>query len=92
MVPAGLPGALAVAPLDRVLVETDAPFLTPMPRRGRPNASYLVPHTVRVMAEVRRLPLEELCRALDANAEAALGGTWPAYAPAPPEVPAGQDA
>ncbi len=76
--------ALAVAPLDRVLVETDAPFLTPMPLRGRPNASYLVPHTVRAMAEVRRLPLTELCRALDANAEVALGGTWPAYAPPGP--------
>ena len=45
--------ALAVAPLDRVLVETDAPFLTPTPHRGRPNASYLVPLTVRAMAEVR---------------------------------------
>lgn len=74
--------ALAVAPLDRVLVETDAPFLTPMPVRGRPNASYLVPHTARVMAEVRQLPLEELCRVLDANADVALGGSWPAYADA----------
>jgi len=76
--------ALAVAPLDRVLVETDAPFLTPMPLRGRPNASYLVPHTARVMAEVRQVPLEELCRALDANADVALGGSWPAYAPSQP--------
>ncbi len=42
--------ALRVAPLDRVLVETDAPFLAPMPFRGRPNASYLVPVTVRAMA------------------------------------------
>ena len=72
--------ALAVTPLDRVLVETDAPFLTPTPLRGRPNASYLVPHTVRAMAEVRQVPLVELCRALDANAEVALGGTWPTAA------------
>ncbi len=42
--------ALAVVPQDRVLVETDAPFLTPTPYRGRPNASYLVPATVRAMA------------------------------------------
>ena len=41
-----------LAPLDRILVETDAPFLTPMPYRGRPNASYLIPHTARLMAEV----------------------------------------
>ena len=70
--------ALAITPPDRVLVETDAPFLTPVPLRGRPNASYLVPYTARVMAEVRQQPLEELCRALDANADAALGGPWPA--------------
>ena len=45
--------ALVVTPRDRVLVETDAPFLTPTPYRGRPNASYLVPLTMRAMAEVR---------------------------------------
>lgn len=44
---------LALAPLDRILVETDAPFLTPVPFRGRPNAPYLVPVTVRAMAAVR---------------------------------------
>ena len=74
--------ALAVTPLDRVLVETDAPFLTPVPARGRPNASYLVPTTVRAMAEVRGLALPDLCRALDENADAALGGPWPPYAAA----------
>ncbi len=73
---ANLRRALAVAPLDRILVETDAPFLTPMPFRGRPNASYLVPHTVRVMAEVRQVPLERLCAAIDANTEVAFGGVW----------------
>ena len=68
--------ALAVAPRDRVLVETDAPYLTPVPFRGRPNASYLVPLTVRAMAEVRGDDLEELCAAIDANTEAAFGGPW----------------
>jgi TatD DNase family protein len=68
--------ALRLAPLDRILVETDAPYLTPMPWRGRPNASYLIPHTASVMAQVRGLPLPDLCRALDANAEAAFGGSW----------------
>jgi TatD DNase family protein len=68
--------ALAVTPLDRVLVETDAPYLTPTPYRGRPNASYLVPVTVRAMADVRGDDLEELCRAIDANTERAFGGAW----------------
>jgi TatD DNase family protein len=73
---AGLRDALAVTPLDRLLVETDAPYLTPMPYRGRPNASYLVPHTVRAMAEVLGADLETLCTAVAANTEAAFGGPW----------------
>jgi TatD DNase family protein len=73
---APLRDALAVTPRDRVLVETDAPFLTPTPWRGRPNASYLVPLTVRAMAEVLRADLEDLCRAIDANTETAFGGAW----------------
>jgi TatD DNase family protein len=68
--------ALVVAPVDRVLVETDAPYLTPMPHRGRPNASYLVPHTVRAMAAARGADLAELCAALEANTFAAYGGAW----------------
>jgi TatD DNase family protein len=67
----GLRDALAVTPLDRVLVETDAPFLTPSPYRGRPNASYLVPHTVRAMAEVLGVGEDSLCTAIAANTEAA---------------------
>ena len=63
-------------PMDRILVETDAPFLTPMPFRGRPNASYLVPHTVRAMAQVCGADLETLCEAIDANTERAFGGPW----------------
>ena len=68
--------ALVVAPQDRVLVETDAPYLTPTPHRGRPNASYLVPLTVRSMAATRGEDLAELCAAVDANTEAAFGGAW----------------
>ncbi|MES9521761.1 TatD family hydrolase [Streptomyces capoamus] len=59
--------ALAVAPLDLVLVETDAPFLTPAPYRGRPNAPYLVPVTVRAMAAVRGVDEDVLATALAAN-------------------------
>ena len=69
--------ALTVAPVDRILVETDAPFLTPMPHRGRPNASYLIPLTVRSMAETRGDDLARLCRSIDENTDAAFGGPWP---------------
>jgi len=68
--------ALAITPRDRVLVETDAPYLTPTPHRGRTNASYLVPLTVRAMAEVRGDDLETLCAALDSTTERAFGGPW----------------
>ncbi|MCX4881338.1 TatD family hydrolase [Streptomyces sp. NBC_00847] len=59
--------ALAVAPLELVLVETDAPFLTPVPYRGRPNAPYLIPVTVRAMAAVRGIDEDALATALAAN-------------------------
>jgi len=68
--------ALSVTPLDRILVETDAPFLTPVPHRGQQNAPYLIPLTVRAMAAVRGVDLNELCQAIDANTEAAFGGSW----------------
>jgi TatD DNase family protein len=68
--------ALAIVPRDRLLVETDAPFLTPAPHRGRLNSPYLIPHTLQVMAEVLGEDLGELCAAIDANTEAAFGGAW----------------
>ena len=68
--------ALRVTPQDRVLVETDAPYLTPMPHRGRTNASYLVPLTVRSMAGTRGEDLTGLCRAIERNTEVAFGGGW----------------
>ena len=68
--------ALAVAPQDRLLVETDAPFLTPAPHRGRPNASYLVPHTMRLMASERGEDLVGLCEAVEENTFEAFGGRW----------------
>ena len=71
-----LRAALRATPLDRILVETDAPYLTPMPHRGRPNASYLVPLTVRSMAQTRGLEVAELCEAIAVNTDAAFGGPW----------------
>jgi TatD DNase family protein len=59
--------ALAVAPLDLILVETDAPFMAPVPHRGRPNSSDLIPHTVRLMAEVKNVEVDVLCTAISAT-------------------------
>jgi TatD DNase family protein len=67
--------AVRAVPRDLLLVETDAPFLAPHPYRGRPNASYLVPLTVRALAEVRGDDLEELCAALD-RTSARVYGSW----------------
>ncbi len=71
-----LRAALRVTPVDRILVETDAPFLTPAPHRGRPNASFLIPLTVRFMSEILRLDVADVCRAIDANTDRAFGGAW----------------
>jgi len=71
-----LRAALTLAPADRILVETDAPYLTPMPYRGRPNGSYLVPVTVRAMAAARGDDLTELCTGIEANTAAVFGGAW----------------
>ncbi|MFE5187542.1 TatD family hydrolase [Streptomyces sp. NPDC056628] len=62
-----LRNAVAVAPPELLLVETDAPFLTPAPYRGRPNAPYLIPITVRAMAEVRGIDEDTLAAALGSN-------------------------
>ncbi len=67
--------AAALAPVGQLLVETDSPFLTPVPYRGRPNASRLVPHTVRALAEVTGVELEELCAHLTTTAERVFG-SW----------------
>ncbi|MFJ6721073.1 MULTISPECIES: TatD family hydrolase [unclassified Streptomyces] len=64
---ASLREALAVAPSELVLVETDAPYLTPAPYRGRPNAPYLIPLTVRAMAAVRGIDEDAMATALAAN-------------------------
>ena len=69
----GLREAAVVAPIDLILVETDAPFLTPAPFRGRPNAPYLVPHTVRALARTKGVEVDELCRASRATGERVFG-------------------
>ena len=70
---------LRAAPRDQILVETDAPFLTPEPFRGRSNASFLIPLTVRFMAGIVGVSVEELCRDIAENTERAFGGSWPEW-------------
>jgi TatD DNase family protein len=65
--------AAEVAPAELILVETDAPFLTPVPHRGKPNTPAMVAHTVRRIAEVKRLELDELCAAIAATGERVFG-------------------
>ena len=65
--------ALAVAPRELLLVETDAPYLTPAPYRGRPNAPYLIPHTLRAMAAELGADPAELGAQIAANTERAYG-------------------
>ena len=65
--------ALAVAPRSLLLVETDAPYLTPAPHRGRPNAPYLLPHTLRAMAEHLQTDVAVLAAQITSNTELVYG-------------------
>ena len=71
----GIREALSIAPRELVLVETDAPFLTPTPFRGRPNGSYLIPLTLRFMAEHLGVSVDELGADVARNTETVYG-TW----------------
>jgi TatD DNase family protein len=65
--------ALAVTPEEQLLVETDAPFLTPVPYRGKHNAPNLIPLTLRAMAEFKGVAAEELAASVSANATRVFG-------------------
>lgn len=60
-------------PADRLLVETDAPYLAPVPNRGKRNVPAWVRYTAQLLADVRGVPLQELEPVLDANAERLFG-------------------
>lgn len=63
----GVVGAASIIPLDRILVETDAPFLPPQGRRGKPNAPRYLPETVERLAGLRGLSVEEIATATRHN-------------------------
>jgi TatD DNase family protein len=65
--------ALEVIPRANILIETDAPYLTPTPWRGRPNSSYLLPHTLRFMAEHLGTDPSMLAAQISSNTEAVYG-------------------
>lgn len=81
--------ALEVIPRSRILVETDAPYLTPMPFRGRPNSAYLLPHTLRFMADHLGTDASMLAAQVSSNSEDVYG-RWEDEPPAitsPLELP-----
>ena len=65
--------AAEVTPLSQMLVETDAPYLTPMPHRGRPNSPYLIPLTVRSLAATMGRDVDEICAGISATGDRVFG-------------------
>jgi TatD DNase family protein len=65
--------AVPLVPTAQLLVETDAPFLTPHPYRGAPNEPYCLPYTARALAELIDLPAEELAQVTTDNARRTYG-------------------
>lgn len=58
-----------IVPLDRLHIETDAPFLAPVPLRGKPNTAAYVVHTAQVVADLKKVSLQTLCEQTNKNAE-----------------------
>jgi TatD DNase family protein len=65
--------AARIVPAEQLLVETDAPFLTPHPFRGRPNEPYCAAYTVRALAELRGVDVLDLATTVERNAERVFG-------------------
>ena len=65
--------AAAIAPPELILMETDAPYLTPVPNRGRQNAPAQVAHTLRAVAQVKGMAVADLCAAVMATGERVFG-------------------
>jgi TatD DNase family protein len=66
-------GAARAVPADRLILETDCPFLAPVPMRGKPNEPAYLHHTARFLAQLRGESLEDLEHATTSNAEALFG-------------------
>jgi TatD DNase family protein len=68
-----LRAAARAVPADRILAETDSPYLAPQPRRGRPNEPANVAHTIAALAEARAEDADELAARIDENATRVFG-------------------
>ena len=64
---------MAEIPRDHILVETDAPYLTPMPYRGRTNAPYMIPYTLTAMADVLGISVDAMAAITRANTQSVYG-------------------
>lgn len=64
----------AFVPLDRMLIETDSPYLAPVPYRGKTNNPALVPYVAAQLAEIRRCPVEDIANITSRNFEALFKG------------------
>jgi TatD DNase family protein len=62
-------GVLEQVPLDRILLETDAPFLTPVPHRGKENAPFYLPHIAEKVAEVKNVPVDQVINQCNSNSK-----------------------
>ena len=71
----GLREAAAAAPAEAILAETDSPYLTPMPHRGKPNTPAMVAHTLRCLADVKQIGVEDMCALVTATGERVFG-SW----------------
>ena len=65
--------AASACPLDRMLIETDSPYLAPLPHRGKPNRPAWVPHVGRFIADLRDLDAAVVATATSANATTLFG-------------------
>jgi TatD DNase family protein len=66
--------AAQLCPLDSLLVETDSPYLAPLPHRGKTNRPAWVPHVGRFIADLRQLPVEEVAAQTAQNTRRVLPG------------------
>ena len=72
----GYSGVSAEPALDKILVETDAPYLAPVPKRGRENKTAYTRYVVEKIAELRGLTVEEVAQATYDNAKKVFGLDW----------------